>query len=255
MSLAGLILIYMLCCVSLIATIIRLDVVINFTVEDQNAEGDKGRTDHVYWAVIEVMTAITCANFPAMPPLLRCIYRETRKKSSTSRSDGSGGQSNFSSSRVRSFVRRSIHPPQNLPTHAEEKRVDGDSYSSRTDGSEKEKNNNNNNNVFTKEAVEFNLDPRFAEDSVHTMQTDRKISSTASVEGIKMDQGSGFSIPRLFSLYPHKLAGSRANDNAAATSAGAAAVVSTDATAASRVSGQSKIIHRTEEFRVETSIV
>lgn len=240
----------MLCCVSLIATIIRLDAVMNFNVDDEDAEGDKGRTDHLYWAVIEVMTAITCANFPAMPPLLRCIYRETRNKTSANRSNGSKDRSNISNSRVRSFVRRSIHHSQNLPTHKEENGVDGDSYSSRTDGSEREKKNNE----FTKETIELNLDPRIAGGSVHTMQTDRNVYNTTSIEGTRKSQGTGFSIPRLFSLHPQKVAGSRADGNAAGTvDAGAGAP--TDATVASPVSEEGKFIHRTEEFRVETSMV
>lgn len=240
----------MLCCVSLIATIIRLDVVMNFNVDDEDADGDKGRTDHVYWAVIEVMTAITCANFPAMPPLLRCIYRETRNKTSAYRSDGSKDQSNISSSRVRSIVRRSIHRSQNLPTHKEENRVDGDSYSSRTDGSERERKNAE----FTKETIELNLDPRIAEGSVRTMQTDRNVSNTTSIEGTQKCRGAGFSIPRLFSLHPHKVANSRVYGNAAGT-ADAGTVASTDAMVASPISGDGKFIHRTEEFRVETSMV
>ena len=220
-----------------------------FTIEDEDDEGNKGRTDHVYWAVIEVMTAITCANFPAMPPLVRCVYRETtRKKTLASRSNGSEGHSNLSSNRFRSFVRKSIHLSQNLPTHNEENRVDGDSYSSRT-GSDREKNNIE----LTKEAVELSLDPRTAKSSVHTTQTDCKISNTTSVEGTKKGQDSGFSIPRLFSLHPHREAASRSYDNAAAAAADTAA--SSQEMISSPVAGQGNVIHRTEEFRVERSMV
>lgn len=72
---AGLIIIYVLCGVSLVATIIRLIMVAQFTESGNPLEGAVNRVKYVYWGVIEIATAIICANIPTMPPLFRHVLR------------------------------------------------------------------------------------------------------------------------------------------------------------------------------------
>ena len=50
---------------------IRLIMVAKFTKSDDPLEGTITRVQYVYWGVIEIVTAILCANIPAMPPLIR----------------------------------------------------------------------------------------------------------------------------------------------------------------------------------------
>ena len=90
---AGLIFIYILCCFSLIATIVRLVKVTQFSLFDERVEGITNRVEYLYWAVIEIATAITCANIPAMPSFLRYLWRRVKGRSSLPASQTNGGNS------------------------------------------------------------------------------------------------------------------------------------------------------------------
>ena len=68
--------------ISLIATIIRLYRITQFSVDDDALEALENRFGYVPWTAIEVMSAILCANFPAMPPLIRHVRGGVAKLSS-----------------------------------------------------------------------------------------------------------------------------------------------------------------------------
>lgn len=50
-------------------------MVTKFTESDDPLEGAINRVKYVYWGVIEIVTAIICANIPTMPPLFRQVLR------------------------------------------------------------------------------------------------------------------------------------------------------------------------------------
>lgn len=72
---AGLIVIYIICGVSLVATIVRLTMVNNYYESYATVERVVNRVQYIYWGIIEIATAITCANIPALPILFRQFKR------------------------------------------------------------------------------------------------------------------------------------------------------------------------------------
>ena len=67
--------IYALSFLSLAATITRLVKVAQFVQSTDVVDQMVRRLDYTYWAIIEIMTAIMCANLPAMPSLVRHVSR------------------------------------------------------------------------------------------------------------------------------------------------------------------------------------
>lgn len=65
-------------------TIVRLDVVIEFANLTDLFVAAADRIRYAYWGVIEVMTAIMCANLPAMSAFLRFVGHEQKSSPSTS---------------------------------------------------------------------------------------------------------------------------------------------------------------------------
>lgn len=70
--------IYILCFVSLIATSIRFYHVTEFSIYDSQISTIQNRQRHMYWAQIELVTAIICANLPAIPHFLRHFWRSAK---------------------------------------------------------------------------------------------------------------------------------------------------------------------------------
>lgn len=77
---AGLIFIYLLSFFSLAATIVRLHSVILFDSNIRHAQSLTQRMAYSYWAMLEIMTAIMCANLPALPALRRYVTRKFKKE-------------------------------------------------------------------------------------------------------------------------------------------------------------------------------
>ena len=83
---AGLVIIYLLSFFNLAVTIVRLDAVIEFANIANLFEAAAERVQYAYWGVIEVMTAIMCANLPAMSAFLRFVGHDQKSSPSASTS-------------------------------------------------------------------------------------------------------------------------------------------------------------------------
>ena len=78
--LVGLIFIYLLSFFSLAATIVRLHSVIQFDSNIRQVQSLTQRMAYSYWAMLEIMTAIMCANLPALPALHRYVTSKFKKE-------------------------------------------------------------------------------------------------------------------------------------------------------------------------------
>ena len=85
--------VYLLCCISLIATSIRFYYVTEFSIYDSQISTIENRQRHMYWAQIEIVTAAICANLPAMPNFLRHFWRTAKSVISPSSLDRSNQSS------------------------------------------------------------------------------------------------------------------------------------------------------------------
>ena len=70
---AGLVFIYLLSFFSLAATVVRLLFVVRFSNKINDVTNIKERIEYSYWAMLEITTAIICANLPALPALYRRV--------------------------------------------------------------------------------------------------------------------------------------------------------------------------------------
>ena len=75
----GLIIIYILSFLSLTATIVRLYMVFIYNRAENLLDGGVARLDYSCWTVVEIMTAIICANLPATSSLIRHCSRSRIK--------------------------------------------------------------------------------------------------------------------------------------------------------------------------------
>lgn len=87
--LVALVIIYLLSFLSLAATIVRLVKVVQYAQRDDQWDAIVLRFDYTYFAVIEIMTAILCANLPTMSSLLRHI--SSSKATQSNHGYGSSG--------------------------------------------------------------------------------------------------------------------------------------------------------------------
>lgn len=98
----GIVFIYLLSFVSVTATIVRLVSVLRFHSKITQRDLVSQRIDYSYWAILEIMTAIMCANLPA----LSALYRRTiGKDSSTFDASGSHANTGQAFASKRSFSR------------------------------------------------------------------------------------------------------------------------------------------------------
>ena len=65
------------------------------------------RVDYSLWAMLEIMTAIMCANLPALPALYR--YFVTKSKGASDHSSGLNTRPEISSSGLRKRISQSVH--------------------------------------------------------------------------------------------------------------------------------------------------
>ena len=97
----GLIFIYCLSFFSLAATAVRLSSVVRFSEKVLKLDLISERLNYNYWAILEVATAIICANLPATPAFYRHVTGKGTKTTITGSSLGGTGPSRLS----RSFIR------------------------------------------------------------------------------------------------------------------------------------------------------
>ena len=93
----GLIIIYALSFLSLAATIVRLYMVVVYNSAEGILHGGIARLDYICWTNVEMTTAITCANLPAMSSLIRQFSRKRIKNSQAYKTTVGKLPSNFSS--------------------------------------------------------------------------------------------------------------------------------------------------------------
>lgn len=75
----GLLIIYALSFLSLAATIVRLYMVFKYDQAENLLDGGVARLDYSCWTVVEIVTAIICANLPATSSLIRHCNRNRIK--------------------------------------------------------------------------------------------------------------------------------------------------------------------------------
>lgn len=217
----------MFCCVSLVATIIRLKKATNIS-EELRVPGGNQRTTYVYWTIIEVMTAVTCANIPAMSSYFRHISQNTLRRSSKSRI------SERSSNLLQTVLKKG--PQQNHHDASEKVELGDEEASSQLETSEKKQNVTTNDYELSRHSC--------AEES--SCKSQNSLSHQKGDSNPTKRASSGFLAnfsSRIISLLPFK------KENFA--KANPSAEVGT----ASRPVGGSGAIYRTYEFGVERSMV
>ena len=96
------ILIYCLSFFSLAATAVRLGSVVRFSEKILKLDLVSERLNYNYWAVLEVSTAIICANLPAVP----AFYRHISGKGTNATATGSSHAGTRPSILTHSFIRQ-----------------------------------------------------------------------------------------------------------------------------------------------------
>lgn len=101
--LVGLIFIYCLSFFSVAATAVRLSSVVTFSEKVLQLDLVSERLNYNYWAVLEVATAIICANLPAVPAFYRHVTGKGTKPTVTGSSQGGTRPSRLTHSFIRKW--------------------------------------------------------------------------------------------------------------------------------------------------------
>ena len=107
--------VYILSFISMIATIIRLVMATQHSIDDEPKESIQNRLNYIYWTVVEVMSAILCANLPAMRALIRQVKKNIGIPSVFSASSKSQNSHNQPPSKV---SQDSYKPEENMSLHS-----------------------------------------------------------------------------------------------------------------------------------------
>ena len=224
----GLIIIYILSCISFFATVVRLTRVTESSYFIEGDDTGTRRVAYVYWAIIEVMTAAICANMPAMSSFFRYILRTRLKKSFISR------ESECPGSLPQSAVKGGSYQGNHVVCHT--KRQGDEKAMSAFEASEKKQH-------ITTEDFDLSLDSHTEESSC---KSHNSLSYQKSVSTPTRYASSGFLASfsrRIKSLLPFKKGKLAEADSVA------------EAERASRAEGGGGVIYRTDEFDVERNVV